>query len=169
MAGRVVGINTAITSGTGEFSGIGFAVPSNTIIREVQGIIQNGCYSHVWLGISGGPLSPDVAQAAGLPRNYKGIVIGAVQPGSPAQKAGLQGITENSDTGSQQVGDIITAIDGHPLKSIDDLLNYLEVHKTVGDKVALTVNRHGQTMNFDVALQARPLSVRTEQDQSILP
>ena len=169
MAGRVVGINTAITSGTGEFSGIGFAVPSNTIIREVQGIIQNGCYSHVWLGISGGPLSPDVAQAAGLPRNYKGIVIGAVQPGSPAQKAGLQGITENSDTGSQQVGDIITAIDGHPLKSIDDLLNYLDVHKTVGDKVALTVNRHGQTMNFDLALQARPLSVRTEQDQSILP
>ncbi len=158
--GQVVGINTAISSVTGEFSGIGFAVPSNTIIREIQGLIQNGCYSHSWLGLSGGALSPDVAQAAGLPRNYKGIVIESVQQGSPAQQAGLQGITENTDSNSQQIGDIITAIDGHPLKSIDDLLNYLDVHKTAGDKVTLTINRHGQIMNFDLVLQSRPLSVR---------
>jgi S1-C subfamily serine protease len=167
--GRVVGINTAISSGTGEFSGIGFAVPSNTIIREVQGLIQNGCYSHGWLGIAGGALTPDVAQQAGLPRNYKGILVGSIQPGSPAQQAGLQGITQNSDSNSQHIGDIIIAIDGHPLKSIDDLLNYLDVHKTVGDKVTLTVNRHGQIMNIDLALQARPLSIQNEQDQSILP
>jgi S1-C subfamily serine protease len=110
--------------------------------------------------LSGGALSPDVAQAAGLPRNYKGIVIESVQQGSPAQQAGLQGITENTDSNSQQIGDIITAIDGHPLKSIDDLLNYLDVHKTAGDKVTLTINRHGQIMNFDLVLQSRPLSVR---------
>jgi S1-C subfamily serine protease len=167
--GRVVGINTAISSGTGEFSGVGFAVPSNTIIREVQGLIQNGCYSHGWLGISGGPLTPDVAQQAGLPRNYKGIVIGSIQSGSPANQAGLQGITQDSDSNSQHIGDIIIAIDGHPLKSIDDLLNYLDVHKAVGDKVTLTVNRHGQIMNSDLVLQGRPLSIRTEQDQSVLP
>ena len=167
--GRVVGINTAISSGTGEFSGVGFAVPSNTIVREVQGLIQNGCYNHGWLGISGGSITPNIAEEAGLPRNYKGIVISSVQQGSPAQQAGLQGKTENTDSNSPQIGDVITAIDGHPLKSIDELLNYLEVHKTAGDKVALTLNRHGQILSLDLVLKARPLSVRTEQDQSILP
>ncbi|HXX95975.1 MAG TPA: trypsin-like peptidase domain-containing protein [Candidatus Bathyarchaeia archaeon] len=156
MLGQVVGINTAINSATGEFSGIGFAVPSNMIIKEVPTIIQTGTYNHPWLGIDGGAVTPDVAQAAGLPRNDKGVIVGSVQSGSPAEKAGIQGITQNDFSNTQAVGDIITATDGHPLKSIDDLINYIDLHKSIGDNLVLTVNRHGQILNLNLALQTRP-------------
>jgi S1-C subfamily serine protease len=166
MQGQVVGINTAISSATGEFSGIGFAVPSNVIIREAQGLIKNGCYGHPWLGIAGGVITPDIAQSAGLSRNYKGVVVASVQGGSPAEKAGLKGVTQNT----QQIGDIITGIDGHPLRSMDDLINYVDLHKSVGDNVMLTVNRHDQIMNLNLVLQARPPSIyNATQEQSILP
>ena len=142
MQGQVIGINTAINSATGEFSGIGFAVPSNMIIKEVSTLIKTGTFNHPWLGIAGGPITPDIAQSAGLPRNYKGVVVGSVQAGSPAEKAGLQGISQNNFSNTRAVGDIITGIDGHSLKSIDDLINYIDLHKTIGDNVGLTVNRH---------------------------
>jgi S1-C subfamily serine protease len=156
MQGEVVGINTAINSATGEFSGIGFAVPSNMIIKEVPTIIQTGTYNHPWLGIAGGAVRADISQAAGLPLNYKGVVVSSIQSGSPAEKAGLQAIAQNDFSNTQSVGDIITAIDGHPLKSIDDLINYIDLHKSIGDNVVLTVNRHGQILNLNLALQTRP-------------
>ncbi len=168
--GQVVGINTAISSATGEFSGIGFAIPSNTIIREVEGLIKNGCYGHPWLGIAGGVITPVIAHSAGLPRNYKGVVVSSVQSGGPAEKAGLQGLTQNDVSNSQQLGDIITGIDGHPLRSMDDLINYIDVHKSVGDNVMLAVNRHDQILNFNLVLQARPTSIyNATLEQSILP
>lgn len=165
MQGQVAGINTAISSATGEFSGIGFAVPSNVIIREAQGLIKNGCYGHPWLGIAGGVITPDIAQSAGLSTNYKGVVVASVQGGSPAEKAGLKGVTQNT----QQIGDIITGIDGHPLRSMDDLINYVDLHKSVGDNVMLTVNRHDQIMNLNLVLQARRSIYNVTQEQSILP
>jgi S1-C subfamily serine protease len=128
-----MGINTAINSATGEFSGIGFAAPSNAISREVATLIKTGTFNHPWLGIAGGKITPDLAQSAGLPRNYKGVVVGSVQAGSPAEKAGLQGVSQNDFSNTQKVGDIITGINGHPLKSIDDLINYIDLHKSIGD------------------------------------
>lgn len=170
MQGQVVGISTAINSATGEFSGIGFAVPSNTIMREVQGLIDNGCFSHAWLGVSGGSLTPDIAVSAGLPRNYKGVVVGSVQAGSPAEKVGLQGISKNDVSNNQLVGDIMIGIDRHPLRSIDDLIGYIDTHKSAGDNVLLTVNRHGLIMHFNPVLQARPpSSVNPTPQESILP
>jgi S1-C subfamily serine protease len=170
MQGQVVGINTAISSATGEFSGIGFAVPSNAIIREAEGLIKNGCYSHPWLGIAGGVITPDIAQSAGLPRNYKGVVVASVQSGSPAERAGLKGVTQNDVSNTQQIGDLITGIDGHPLRSMDDLINYVDLHKSVGDNVMLTVKRHDQIMNLNLMLQSRPpLIYNATQEQTILP
>ena len=170
MQGHVIGINTAINSATGEFSGIGFAVPSNMIIKEVPTLIQTGTYNHPWMGISGGAITPDIAHSAGLPRNYKGVVVGSVQVGSHAEEAGLQGVTQNDFSNTQSVGDIITGVDGHPLKSIDDLINYIHSHKSIGDNVVLTVNRHGQIMNLTLDLQARPQSIGNPTPQeSILP
>jgi S1-C subfamily serine protease len=170
MQGQVIGINTAINSATGEFSGIGFAVPSNMIIREVPTIIRTGTFNHPWLGIAGGAVTPDVAQSAGLPLNYKGVVVGSVQAGSPAEKAGLQAITQNNFSNTQAVGDIITKVDGHPLRSIDDLINYIDLHKSIGENVLLTVNRHGQIINLNMALQSRPASVENPISQeTILP
>ena len=170
MQGQVIGINTAINSATGEFSGIGFAVPSNMIIKEVPTIIQTGTYNHPWLGITGGSLTSDIEQKTGLPRNEKGVVVGTVQTGSPAEKAGLQGVGKNDFSITQNVSDIITRIDGHPVKSISDLINYIDSHKSIGDNVVLTVNRHGKIMNLNLVLQARPaLSQNETQQQSILP
>ncbi|MGC2575722.1 MAG: trypsin-like peptidase domain-containing protein [Candidatus Nitrosopolaris sp.] len=170
MLGQIIGINTAINSATGEFSGIGFAVPSNMIIKEVPTIIKTGSYNHPWLGIAGSTITPDMAQSASLPRNFKGVVVASIEGRSPAERAGVHGLNQNNSSDSQKVGDIITGIDGRHLRSIDDLISYIDSHKTIGDKVVLTVNRHGQIMNLNLVLQARPPSVRNATSlESILP
>src|SRR5205807_4920861 len=170
IQGQVIGMNTAIFSRTGSYSGVGFAIPSNTIAKEVPVLMKGGTYAHPWLGISGGKITPDIAQSVGLPRNYKGVVVGSVQAGSPAEKAGLQGVSQNDFSNTQSVGDVITGVDGHPLRSIDALINYIDSHKSIGDNVVLTVNRHGQIMNLNLVLQARPLSLGNATSQeSILP
>ncbi|HXP49742.1 MAG TPA: PDZ domain-containing protein, partial [Bacteroidia bacterium] len=140
------------------------------IIREVPTIIQTGTYNHPWLGIAGRAITPDIAESAGLPLNYKGVVIGSVQSSSPAEKAGLQGLTRNNFSNTQQIGDIITGIDGHPVKSIDDLISYIDLHKSVDDSVALTINRHDQIINVNLALQVQPPSLLNNISQeTILP
>ncbi|HET7284796.1 MAG TPA: trypsin-like peptidase domain-containing protein [Nitrososphaeraceae archaeon] len=159
MQGQVVGMNTAILSGTGGFSGLGFAIPSNIIIRIVPTLIQKGSYDHPWLGISGGSMTADVAQSAGLPINYKGVVVSSIQSGSPADKAGLKGTTRDIIGPNTHIGDIITAIDGRTVKRIDDIINYIEMHKSVGSNVKLTINRNGQTRDLNAVLQARPSSI----------
>ena len=171
--GEVIGMNTAIFSSTGVYSGVGFAVPSNTIAKEVPLLIKNGSYAHPWLGISGGKVTPDLANAVGLPANYKGVLVASVQPGSPAEKAGLKGFSQGDDNGggSSQTGDIITAADGHPIRQIDDIINYIESQKNVGDNIKLTVNRNGQIMDLTATLQARPQTNPTSssQDQNQSP
>lgn len=168
--GQVVGLNTAISTSTGEFSGIGFAIPSNAITKEVPRLMQTGTYSHPWLGIAGGAITPNITQSAGLPRNYKGVVVGSVQTGSPAEKAGLQAVSQDQSSNTQNVGDIIIRADGHPLRSIDDLINYIDTKKSVGDNVMLAVNRHGQITNINLVLGTRPASLgNATQEQSILP
>ena len=176
MQGQVIGMNTAISSSTGDFAGVGFAIPSNTITRIVPSLLQKGTYSHPWLGISGVSITPDIAQSIGLPRNYKGVVVGSVEADGPADKAGLKGaITTTTTTSSSSSstnppnpdditrggGDIITAIDGHPVKRIDDVISYIEEHKLVGDNIVLTVNRNGQTTDLTATLQTRPTSLRS--------
>src|SRR5919206_1935283 len=166
IQGQVIGMNTAIFSRTGSYSGVGFAIPSNTIAKEVPLIIKNGTYTHPWLGIAGGSITPEIAQNASLPRNYKGVVIGSVQPKSPADKAGLQATTQDMSGSNTHIGDIITAIDGHPTRQIDDIINYIDSNKNVGDNVKLTINRSGKIMNLTATLQARPnTSLQTQQRQ----
>jgi S1-C subfamily serine protease len=156
IRGEVIGMNTAIFSRTGAYSGVGFAVPSNTIAKEVPSLIKDGTYVHPWLGISGGKLTPNLAKAASLPANYKGVVVGSVQAGSPAEKAGIKGLTQDDNNGATHIGDIITAIDGHPTSQIDDIINYIESHKNVGGPVKLTINRDGKVTDLTLTLQARP-------------
>jgi S1-C subfamily serine protease len=164
VKGQVIGMNTAIFSRTGAYSGIGFAIPSNTIAKEVPFLVKNGTYVHPWLGISGGKLSPDMAKAAGLPTNYKGVVVGSVMAGSPAEKSGLLGVTQDAN-GVTHLGDIITAVDGHPTKQIDDIINYIDTQKNVGDTIKLTMNRDGKIMDLAATLQARPSSSQNQQTQ----
>jgi len=174
--GEAIGMNTAIFSRTGSYSGVGFAITSNTIAKEVPLLIKNGSYAHPWLGISGGKITPDSIRAMGLPANYKGVIVGSIQPGSPAEKSGLKGLTQDDNNNinnngggggdaAPQTGDIITAVDGHPTRQIDDIINYIESQKNIGDNIKLTVNRNGQIMDLTATLQARPNTISQTQQQ----
>jgi S1-C subfamily serine protease len=156
IQGNVIGVNSAITSQTGEFAGIGFAIPSNTVARIVPYLIKDGKYDHPWLGIAGVNLTPNLAQQLGLPRDSKGVAIASVIPGSPAANAGIIGRAQN---GNIPVGDIITAIDGHQVKRMEDIISYIEEQKSVGDSVVITVNRGGQSQDLTATLQATPLAM----------
>ncbi|HEU0048656.1 MAG TPA: trypsin-like peptidase domain-containing protein, partial [Nitrososphaera sp.] len=153
--GNVIGVNTAIKSNTGEFSGIGFAIPSSTVNRIVPHLMQEGKYDHPWLGISGASLTPDLAEQLGLARDFKGVAIASVTPGGPADKAGMIGATKSN----VPAGDVITAINGHAVKRIEDVIFYIEEQTAVGDNVVITVNRGGQSQDLTATLQARPLPV----------
>lgn len=153
IQGSVIGVNTAIKSSTGDFSGIGFAIPSNTVSRIVPYLIKDGKYDHPWLGIAGTSLTPDLAEKMWLPRDFKGVAIASVTPGGPADKAGIIGATRND----VPAGDVITAIDGNAVKRIEDVIYYIEEQTSVGDKLTITVYRDGQSQDLTATLQARPL------------
>ncbi len=157
MQGEVIGMNTAIKTNTGDFSGIGFAIPSNSILRIVPQLIKTGTYNHPWLGIAGTSMNPDVALANNLPRNYKGVIVDNIVKNGPADKAGITPATLDENN-IPHGGDIVTAVDGHPIKTIYDIIAYMDEYKSVGDKVVLTINRMGKTMDLTVLLQARPSS-----------
>ena len=153
--GEIIGMNTAINTNTGEFSGVGFAIPSNSIQRIVPQLIKNGTYAHPWLGIAGTSMNPDVALANGLARNYKGVIVDQVVKDGPAYKAGLIPATLD-DNNIPHGGDIITAVDGHSIKTIYDIIAYVDDQKSVGDKIDLTIDRTGKTMDLTLLLQPRP-------------
>jgi len=161
MKGEVVGMNTAIFSNTGVYSGVGFAVPSNMLLKEIPVLIEKGSYVHPWLGFTARDVSPDIAESLKLPRNFKGAAVVSVVENSPADKAGVRGQATGVDfVGNEQVrsGDIVTKIDNQPVKSMDDVISYLDESKKVGDKVTLTVNREGQDVEVPITLEERPSS-----------
>lgn len=155
MKGEVIGINTAIKTNTGDFSGIGFAIPSSAIKRIIPELIENGIYAHPWLGISGTSLNPDISESLGLERNYKGVFVSSVVKDGPAQIAGLVDGTFDRNHKITS-GDVITSIDGNFVKRIDDIIFYIEEHKHVNEKIVLTVNRNGQILEFEPILKQRP-------------
>ncbi len=159
MEGEVVGMNTAIFSNTGVYSGVGFAIPSNMLLKEIPVLIEKGSYVHPWLGFTARDVSPDIAESLGLPRNFRGAAIVSVVENSPADKAGIEGqVIRENFVGNEEIrsGDIITKIDNQPVKSMDDVISYLEVSKKVGDKVTLTVNREGKSIEVPITLEERP-------------
>ena len=158
MKGEVIGINTAIQSGTGEFAGIGFAVPSNTISKIVPILIEEGEYKHPWLGISGGDIDPDLAKILGL-QDTKGFLVVNVVKDSPAEKAGIHGSSETKEVDGikyQIGGDIILSIDHKDVRKIDDILIYLQSEKKVGDTITLEILREARVTNFELILEERP-------------
>ena len=160
IKGEVIGMSTAILSGTGGFSGIGFAVPSNTITKIVPTLIQKGTYNHPFLGLTVATLTSDIAQnltglEAAAASNLKGIYVDTITKDGPADKAGIHGSTTDQYS-KKHVGDIIVAVDGRPVARSDDMITYVDQHKSVGDNVILTVYRDGHTMDLKVTLAARP-------------
>jgi len=158
MRGDIVGINTAIQSTTGEFTGVGFAIPSQTVAKIVPTLISEGEYNHPWIGISGRDIDPDMANVLGL-KDALGFLIITVVEDSPASEAGLIGSDKMIKVESREYqvgGDIILAVDGIDVRKIDDILIHLQRVKTVGDDMNLEILRDGRTTNITIVLQERP-------------
>jgi len=158
MKGEVIGINTAIRSSTGEFTGVGFAVPSNTIKKIVPSLIEEGKYHHPWMGITGIDIDPDLAKIREL-GNAKGFLVVTVIDGHPADDAGLQGVSKTVEIDGKEYpidGDIIISVDGKEVRKINDLLVHLQREKSVGDEMILGVMRDGDLMHLTLTLAERP-------------
>jgi S1-C subfamily serine protease len=128
-------MNTAIVSPSGAYSGIGFAVPVDTINRIVPQLIKSGSVKRPGLGIR--VIESDLARRQGV----VGAIIANVLPSSPADEAGLEGVHRTED-GAIEIGDVITEIDGQPVSDGNDLLRVLDEHSP-GDTVTLAINRRG--------------------------
>jgi len=158
MRGEIVGINTAIQSTTGEFTGVGFAIPSQTVAKIVPTLIREGEYKHPWIGISGKDIDPDTANVLGL-KDTLGFLIITVVEDSPAFDAGLIGSNKTIEVKGREYpvgGDIITAVDGMDVRKIDDILIHLQRVKTVGDEMVLEILRDNRTTDITIILQERP-------------
>jgi len=155
IQGEVIGINTAIRSQTGEFTGIGFAIPSNTMKKIIPILIKDGSYEHVWLGISGTTLTKKLTKNLNLPENYKGVIVSQVIKESPAYNAGLKEALYSA-SGLVQNADIIIAVDDYKIQQMSDLISYLSENKYVHDPLQITVNRDGQILTLNAVLIERP-------------
>jgi 2-alkenal reductase len=158
--GRVIGVNTAIRSESGANTGVGFAVPVNTVKRSVQQIIASGTVSYPYLGISADPhfTMAELAEPLDLPVT-EGVMITTVSSNSPASRAGLRGGDREVTMRGFSIlvgGDIITAIDGTPIVEFEDLLGYLVANTRVGQEVTVTIFRDGEFFDVPVTLAERP-------------
>ncbi len=154
--GEVIGITTAIIQNS---NGLGFAVPSNTILREIESLITTGSYDqHPWVGISGTDMTYTIAQSLGVNVTY-GWLITQITDGGAAAQAGLQ-------SGNQQVrvndvwvmigGDIIIAVDGTRIINGDSFMSYLEEYTTSYQTISVTIVRNHQLLDIPVVLKQRP-------------
>ena len=156
--GEVIGINTMIFTPSGGSVGIGFAVPANTARKLLPQLIARGRASHPWLGISGVDVTPAGARALSLPVK-EGVMIAQVAPGGPAARAGLRGAQRRVRVGNNMLsvgGDIIQALDGEKMASVDELTAFLDEKKKVGEDVRVEYLRDGKPMTVTVSLGELP-------------
>jgi 2-alkenal reductase len=156
--GEVIGINTAIEASS---SGIGFAIPINNASSLLPALLQGGEVSNPWLGISGADIDQELASSLNLAVD-QGVYVVSVLPDSPAERAGLIPAGIGQD-GPASGGDIITAIDGHPVAGVADLIQYFNTKK-VGDEVSLSVIRGDETLTVAVTLGEWPSELPSLQD-----
>jgi S1-C subfamily serine protease len=143
--GRLVGINSAIYTDSGSSAGVGFAIPSKTVVRIADELISGGKAMHPFLGVQGRTVTDTVAKQAGLAK-AEGASIESVIPGTGAAKAGLR------------AGDIVTALDGTAIRTMDDLI--LAVRRSqVGDIVKLTIWRDRAQITVQMTVGDQPASV----------
>jgi len=154
--GQVVGITAAIVS---DSQGLGFAIPSSTILREIGSLVKEGSYNHhPWLGVTGTDMSYEIATKMGINVTYGWLIVGVIS-GGPAEKAGLRGGAENALIAGSWVtigGDVIIAMNGERITNMDDLTSYLEEYTSPGQVVNITIVRNRQTMTVQVELGTRP-------------
>ena len=160
--GRVIGINQQIKTNSGGGEGVGFAVPADVVKRSMGALRETGEAQYAYLGVSSVPLFPQLVQRFDLPVD-KGAWVQEVQPGSPAERAGIRGgkgqvrfQIQNYATG----GDIITKVEGSPIEDANDL-SAVVARFQPGQDVTVEVHRGGETKEIKVKLGERPLSATT--------
>jgi S1-C subfamily serine protease len=163
-SGSVIGINSQIQTGGGGNGnvGIGFAIPINTAREVVKQIETNGKVEHAYIGITGGTVTPALAEALKLPVK-KGVLVNEVVKGGPADKAGIKGGETEATIEGAQVrlgGDVITELDGNSVASMEDLIDAINAAKP-GDKMEVTILRgnDAEEKTVTVTLGTRPDSV----------
>lgn len=157
--GEVVGVNTAIVSESGTFTGVGFAIPSETVRRELPSLIQTGTYDHPWIGVSGMDVTVGIAEEMDL-EEVQGFLVVDVVAGSPADEANLEGGDRTVLIDGQEVkvdGDVIVGVDGLKVRNLNDLVVYIERNKVPGDTISLKIVRDGSKMTKALSLGRRPL------------
>ena len=151
LAGEVIGVNSSILTRTGENSGVGFSIPVNAVSRIVPSLIANGRYTYPYIGISmrsAASLTQELLESTGI-GNTPGVYVTIVMADTPAAEAGLIGVTGPG-------GDLITAVDGDPIRSSDDLISYLIFETEVNQIINLTVLRDNEEIMIPLKLGARP-------------
>ena len=157
--GQVMGVTAAIESSTNSNSGIGFVIPSVIVQKVVPALITTGHYDHPQLGISGTSLTPDLVTANKLPDNQQGILVVDVTANGPAAKAGLKASRQQVAADGTAIpvgGDVIVAIDQHPISHFEDIGSYLFENTQAGQTVTLDILREGQHKSISVTLGILP-------------
>lgn len=163
---EVIGMNTAgVLSDSGSFSGIGLAVPSNTISKIVPVLISKGNYTHPWLGISASTLTSKLTENfENLSRDFKGVYVDSIIKDGPADKAGLHGSTTDQ-YGDKHGNDIITSVDSHNVTYMEDLVSYIDENKQPGEKLNVTVLRNQTYTDLSIQLGDRNNSTKADEEK----
>lgn len=144
LQGEVIGINNAIDA---RAQGIGFAIPINLVKQVLPQLKTKGSVARGYIGMTIEPLTPEVAEKIGVPKDLSGPFVTQVMPGEPAEKAGIEAY------------DVILSINGQALASPSDLIRAVTAIP-IGQKAKVKVNRAGKIREFDVEIKERPLSPR---------
>jgi 2-alkenal reductase len=160
LNGEVIGVNAQIETNSLANSnlGVGFAIPVSIIRRVAPALVESGHYDWSWLGVSGYDINPYMVKAMNL-LVEQGAYVSTVTEGGPAEAAGIMGATGTVIQDGHTVeigGDVITAIDGQPVKTFDEMLVYLSLQTSPGQSVTLTILRDGKYQDVSVKLGTRP-------------
>jgi S1-C subfamily serine protease len=167
-SGSVIGINSQIASQSGGNEGVGFAVPIATASDVVSQILENGSVQRAYLGITGGDITSEIAQALNLPVE-QGVLVEQVFSGGPADAAGIKGATGQGTVAGESFpvgGDIITKVDGKDVTGMDEVISAVNDHDP-GDELTLTVLRNGNEHDVTVKLGDRPGKIQDAQAPSV--
>jgi S1-C subfamily serine protease len=134
MKGEVIGMNLVTSTWTTKDSDGGYVVPSNSINKVLPSMIERGFFEHPWMGMMANNTSTEP----------KGVIVTGIVPGGPAHQVKIQS------------GDLIVKIDNKTVSTMDDILNYIQMEKHVGDKLDLSILRNGDMQVISLNLEARP-------------
>jgi S1-C subfamily serine protease len=153
-AGRVIGINTQIATGSGGNDGIGFAVPIDTLRPIVNAIVRTGEPEHAWVGVTGRTITPAMAEALDQPQ-VRGVAVVEVDERGPAREAGLRAATTPLEADVPRGGDLIVEVQGRPVTDMADVSRAVS-SRAVGDPLVMTVLRDGRRVTLTFTLADRP-------------